>query len=153
MLVLETAASAKAHGKVALARLAGFGSAYPGREMNTVAGGTRAATAAIRDALDSAGISAGDVDLVVCSANGDPTVDEIDANALSEVIDSMNGGVPRIQPKLQLGETMGAGGAFAALAAMLALVQNNSTGDGQNALVTAIDPQGPCAAMVLSTTA
>ena len=153
MLVLETAASAEAHGKVALARLTGFGSAHPGREMNTVAGGTRAAAAAIRNALDSAGISSSDVNLVVSSANGDSTVDEIDANALSEVIDSATGGVPRIQPKRQLGETMGTGGAFAALTAMLALVQNNSTGAGRNALVTAFDPQGPCTALVLSTAA
>ncbi len=151
LLVLEAGESAAAAGKAPLARIRGFGSAHPGREMGTIAGGTKAAVSAIRAALDSAAISASDVDVIVSSANGDSVVDEIDANAITEAVDSAIGAIPRIQPKRNLGETMGAGGAFAALMGMSALVPGSSDGAGRNALVAAFDPQGPCAAMVFST--
>lgn len=110
-LLLETEAAARARGAQPQALLLGHGcSALPGAD------GARAAMA---QALAAAGQEPGTVDAVFASASGLPEGDAWEATAL----ESLFGGrrVPVVALKAAVGETLGAGGALAAAAAVHAL--------------------------------
>lgn len=149
LLVLETAEHASARGRVKGIRLSAFGSAHPGKAMNTIEGSTGAAVTAMRSALTEAELSPEDVGIIVTGASGSPESDQIERGALDAVFGADRAAIPVVMPKHQIGETMGAGGAFAALVAML-MLQSGSTPSADHALVNAFDSQGTCASLVLS---
>src|SRR5262249_19074412 len=79
------------------------------------------ATAAIRAALDSAGIDAEQIACVVVSASGNPAGDEMETRALRNVFGDRLSDIPVCAPKAALGESLGAAGAMSALIAAWAL--------------------------------
>lgn len=149
LLVLETAEQAQADGRKSGVRLSGFGSAHPGKAMNTTERSAAAAALAIGSALASARLSPEEIGVIVTGASGSPESDQLERTALDQVFGADRSEIPVVMPKRQIGETMGAGGAFAALAAML-ILQSDSAPSADHALVNAFDPQGTCASLILS---
>jgi 3-oxoacyl-[acyl-carrier-protein] synthase II len=147
LFMLETAQRAAARGVKALARLAGFASAHAKAGEPEADRQARAAANAMRAALETADISAPDIGLIVASASGSRSGDDAERQALEAVFARPLGDLPVLAPKKLLGETLGAGGALAAAAAILAV----SRPDGpSHALVNAIDCSGECASLVVS---
>lgn len=148
-LVLEDAAHARARGATALATIHGYGQAFdPAGALGRAADPAPAARA-IAAALADAGLAAGDVDLVVGCAGGTPALDALEAAALAA---AGLAATPRLAPKTWLGEGLGAHGAFAALAAVLALGGAPLPGGAARpamVLIDALDADGHQAALVL----
>ena len=74
----------------------------------------------MRSALEDAGVTAAQIDVVVSSANGYPAYDRAEAQAIQKVFSR---DVPLAYAKQCFGETLGAGGAFG-LATGHAVLQN-----------------------------
>jgi 3-oxoacyl-[acyl-carrier-protein] synthase II len=121
LLVLENADRALARGAQPWAEIAGFGCAHDARSTTAFDIGAEAATAAIRMALDSAGVGAAQVACFVAGASGSRPGDAMEARALLNVFGSRFAEVPVCAPKAALGESLGAAGATATLIASLAL--------------------------------
>ena len=114
-VVVERPEDAKARGANVLADFVGYGTAFepPSSEALLVDASPDAVARACEGALEMAGLSAGDVD-VICSAEGG--IEEIDAaerEGLARLFD-----VPRVALKRVHGETFGAAGAFGMAAAL-----------------------------------
>jgi 3-oxoacyl-(acyl-carrier-protein) synthase len=75
----------------------------------------------MEQALEDSGIGPERVGCVISSANGTGTGDAVEARALQRVFGTALDGLPVYAPKAALGESLGASGAFAAMAAGLAL--------------------------------
>jgi 3-oxoacyl-[acyl-carrier-protein] synthase II len=88
VLVIEEAAAAEARGARAHAQLAGFGAThtiYPeGKGLRPDPEG-KAIAAAMRAALNDAGVQPGEVDLIIPTASAIPTWDTAEANAINTV--------------------------------------------------------------------
>jgi 3-oxoacyl-[acyl-carrier-protein] synthase II len=168
--VLEDEAGARARGAAVLGRVLGYANGFDPdvRDVSTPPSGTVLA-AVIRRALDDAGVPADQIGLVESSASGQPRLDACEAAAIGTV---WPGGVPVGAVKSMLGESLGASGAFQALAALMALRRGRMAGiaglsrldpalahidvraaardvRATRALVTSIAPEGNCCALVL----
>ncbi|HWP84296.1 MAG TPA: beta-ketoacyl synthase N-terminal-like domain-containing protein [Terriglobia bacterium] len=121
LLVLETAEGARQRGAQPWAELVGFGCAHDAHSTNAYDIEAAGATAAIRGALQDAGIAPGQVACFVSSASGSRAGDAMEARALRNVFGPRFAEVPVCAPKAALGESLGAAGATAALIAALAL--------------------------------
>lgn len=160
VFVLEDAESAAARGAAALAEVAGAGSAF---------GGGDAARRAIQAALAEAGVAPEAVDAVVASANGTEGLDAAEAAAIFAVC---GGEVPVCAVQGALGDCAGATGAVQTAVAVLALGSGLLPGSagfrdpdpglpalalsseprphgGSRVLVSALDPDGCAAALLL----
>lgn len=121
VLVLETAAHARARGATPLAALTGYGLACDATHMTGPdregLGAARGMNAALRDA----GLPADAIDFV--SLHGTATVfnDRMEARALTAVLGARASQVPVNSIKGVLGHTLGASGAFEAVMAVEAL--------------------------------
>jgi 3-oxoacyl-[acyl-carrier-protein] synthase II len=147
LFMLETAERAATGGAKPLARLTAFASAHAKAGEPATDHQARAAATAMQSALENAGVAVSDVGLIVASASGSRSGDEAEKQAIETVFRCPLGDLPVIAPKILLGETLGAGGAFAAATAILAV----SKPDGpSHALVNAIDCSGECASLVVS---
>lgn len=147
LFMLETAERAAARGATVLARLSGFASAHASPGEPQLDRQSRASADAMQGALEAAGVPASGIGLIVASGSGSRSGDEVERLALETVFGCPFGNLPVVAPKILLGETLGAGGAFAAAAAVLAV----SKPDGPaHALVNAIDCSGECASLVVS---
>jgi 3-oxoacyl-[acyl-carrier-protein] synthase II len=111
--MLETEETAHARGAAPWFEICGFGSTHDLR--------AEGATAAIEQALEGTGIGPGDIAVIIAGANGSRTGDAIEARALCNVFGARLESIPVSAPKAATGETMGASGAFCAIAAGLAL--------------------------------
>jgi 3-oxoacyl-[acyl-carrier-protein] synthase II len=87
----------------------------------------RAAERVMREALADAVLTADEVGVVAVSANGSPNGDRAEARAVAAVCGLR---VPVLVTKGVLGETLGAGGAFALSAALAALASGRVAGAG-----------------------
>jgi 3-oxoacyl-[acyl-carrier-protein] synthase II len=121
LLVLETAEGARARGAEPWAEIAGFGCAHDAHRTTEFDINAEGATAAIRMALDSAGVDAGQVACLVAAASGSREGDAMEARALLNVFGPRFAEIPACAPKAALGESLGVAGATAALVAALAL--------------------------------
>lgn len=172
LLLLEEAAAATARGARILGRVRGHGAAFdPGRFAAPEAAAETIARA-IDVGLDDAGLGAAEIDLLVVSASGLPGLDRAEALALRSVFGDRLERLPWLAPKRVLGETLGAGGAFAALVALAALGRGETPAQpgaepdpalpalrpagqparlgGNNALVLGLGLDGGAAALVLA---
>jgi len=167
-LVLEDEETARARGARIVGRIrgsaCGFDPAIPVRERNH--GGALART--IARALDAADVPASSIAAVAASASGSVVHDAREADAIRAAIGTRT---PVTAFKSMLGETLGASGAFDALAMLKALDAGRLPGiaglavrdpeidlniaphavpiSGASALVTALAPGGGCGALVL----
>lgn len=122
ILVLESYEHAKARGATILAELAGFGMASDSQDMvkPTVEG----PSVAMQDALDDAGISAGDIDYL--NAHGTATTDN-DINETKAIRNVFKNHAEKLavsSTKSMTGHALGAGGGIEAIACIKAMQDN-----------------------------
>jgi 3-oxoacyl-[acyl-carrier-protein] synthase II len=117
LLAIETPEAARARDAEILSLIAGYGTAFipPQRESSLVHASPEAVERAIVGALSDAGIEANEVELVVCGVSGLQSFDDAELLAVQRAVGKR---VCVVAPKLALGETLGAGGAMAMLAAI-----------------------------------
>ncbi|MCB9759982.1 MAG: hypothetical protein H6739_09130 [Alphaproteobacteria bacterium] len=118
-LVLEPAERAAARGARARAALLGVGLAADAVHMTAPHREGRGAAAAIRAALDDAGLQPGDIDMVSVHGTGTVFNDNMEAFALREVFGARP--VPFHGVKQAIGHTLGAAGAIEAAVVVDAL--------------------------------
>lgn len=167
-LVLEAEETAAARGARTIGRVPGAANGFdPGALTGTGSGEALAAT--IARALRDAGIPAGGIGAVSASAHGNPDLDRREAAAIEAAIGTA---VPVTAIKAMTGETLGASGALQTIAALEAMRSGRLPGiaglaapdssiridisaatrplDATRALVTALTPEGNCAALVVA---
>ena len=103
-----------------LGRLLGHGSASDGAHIAAPDPQGRGLEAAIRAALDAAGVAAAAVDFVSAHGTATPLNDRIETAVLRRVLGPRAGGVPVNSIKGSLGHTMGAAAALEAIMCLLA---------------------------------
>jgi 3-oxoacyl-[acyl-carrier-protein] synthase II len=116
MLVLEDESSASARGATVLAEVLGTSSSASSVAINAWPDDDVALLRAMRLAIEDAGITPDDVDVVYASANGTVPLDRVEAAAIREVFGARD--VPVTSIKGAIGE-FGAAGAGSAAAAIL----------------------------------
>jgi 3-oxoacyl-[acyl-carrier-protein] synthase II len=117
-LLLEDAEGAAARGARVLATLRGHAETFDPSVGEDGASMAEAVARAVRLALEDAQVEARDLDLLVLAANGSVRGDRAEARGVAQVLGSRAADVPVAAPKAQLGEALGASGAFQALAAL-----------------------------------
>ncbi len=121
LLVVETEERARARGVTPLFEIAGFGSAHDAHAINAFHVRGQGAAAAMRQALEAAGLTPADIGCVIAGASGSPAADQMEWHALKEVFGPRLGELPVSAPKAAFGEAMGASGALLALCGATAL--------------------------------
>ncbi len=120
-LILETEAHARARGVLPLTFLAGSGSAGDANHMTGPDREGRGVERSLRMALDDAGVTADDVDLICAHATSTPFNDAMEARALHRLFGHRRPVVPAVAYKPVFGHTLGACGALEAIACVRAL--------------------------------
>jgi nodulation protein E len=124
--MLETEETALARGARPLLEVCGFGASHDAGASPAYQADAAGAASAIREAMENSGIGPGAIGCIAASASGVRRGDAMEARAIEQVFGGMLAGIPVFAPKSIIGETMGAGGAFAAFAAGLALRKRQS---------------------------
>ena len=124
--MLETEESARARGAKPSLEVCGFGSAHDAHDIRSYRVQAEGATAAIREALRSAGVGVEEVACIVAGASGSRAADAMEAHALKNVFGSRAEEIPLCAPKAAFGEAMGASGALNALVGGLALTRQEA---------------------------
>ncbi|MBN9166557.1 MAG: hypothetical protein J0I07_36820 [Myxococcales bacterium] len=156
-LVLEPLELAKARGAKVLATITGYGTSFiaPKDDVTLLFSSSEALERAIKNALDDAGITASDVDLVVSGVSGIARFDDEERTAIGKVLGSS---VPVTAPKQVFGETLGAGGALGMAAALACLdgsapaclVSGSAPAKVDTVLVTSVGYYGNASAVVVT---
>ena len=109
---MEPEELAAARGATVLAHVSGYGTAFspPESEATLIHASSEAIERAMRFALEDAGLSPSDVDVVGASVSGLPAFDAAELAAIGRVFGPS---VCVAAPKAVLGETLGAGGGMA----------------------------------------
>lgn len=143
-LMMEREKDARARGADVRGVVSGFGSAFgpPEREDHLTGLSSSVVARALRGALADASLSPGDIQLVVSNASGLPFFDAAELAAIDEVFGR---NIAVTAPKGDMGETLGASGAFGILAALEA-ISNNSV-----KVVRGANPSAIKRAIVVST--
>lgn len=128
-LLLEDAVAAEKRGATALCRVCGFGMAHKAVPFGKVAGSGEALDAAVRNALEDAGLTLEQMDAVVGFANGMTAVDNEERAALARLFGDRLAGVPVLSVKERFGEGRAASAAMGALHAALLLHGDLQTDD------------------------
>jgi 3-oxoacyl-[acyl-carrier-protein] synthase II len=121
VLVLETAASARARGATPLAELAGAAASCDAHHMTAPLPDGNAAARAAREALEEAGLPPEAVDFVNAHGTGTPHNDAAEWAALHRVFGDRAGHVPVEATKALLGHLLGSAGALEAVTTVLGL--------------------------------
>lgn len=122
ILLLESKEKAISRGATVLAELAGTGQSISlNGDLQHLEPDGKGLQIAIEKALDDAGISAQDLDLIVPHGSGIPQDDTAEANALCAVLGETNNDVPVWPTKGQVSNTGAAGGAVDTVAAICAM--------------------------------
>lgn len=121
MLVLESLDRALARGAEPLAELAGYGASCDAHHMTAPHPEGDGALAAMRAALEDAGINGLDIGVVNAHGTGTPHNDQSESCALKRLLGDRLPLVPLVAPKGALGHVLGAAGALEAVASVLAI--------------------------------
>ena len=121
MLMLEDFESATSRGANVLAEIKGHGAGYDPSRGADDKKSTGAIARAIRQALNDAGITAGQIDGVSLSANGGVEADRRESEAVAVSFGGSSSRLPVTAIKSMLGETLGASGALQAVAMIEAM--------------------------------
>jgi 3-oxoacyl-[acyl-carrier-protein] synthase II len=168
-LVLEAEEIARARGARIIGRVSGWANGFDPGALVPGSDDAGALARTIARALRDAGTSR--IDMISASANGIPALDRREAAAIAATAGSAT---PVTAIKAMTGEALGASGALQAIAALSAMQCKRLPGiaglgtpdpavridisattrplDAARALVTAVTPEGNCAAVVLSLT-
>lgn len=171
VMVLENADKAKKEGRSIRATIKGIGQQFTGGsnsnylDIPTPSG----YSSALRKALENAHIGEGEIDLISASANGCREFDDVEAEAINITFSVHSPAVTAV--KSMIGETASASAAFSTLTAVVSIERqcvpyivglNESSiplnyiskemheMPVNNALITSMDPNGNCMAMVVS---
>ncbi len=115
LLLLESAASAAARGAPVLGEVLGHAAAFHAAAPGDDGGAAAAVERAVGLALEDAGASPGDVEVVSASANGSVAGDRVEARGLAAALGAHASRVPVTAIKAMLGEALGASGGFQAV--------------------------------------
>jgi nodulation protein E len=110
ILVLENAEAAKARGAQALAEIAGYGTSSDARDL--VRPDPAGAAAAMRKAIETSGLSAGDIDYVNAHGTGTVINDVVETEALRTIFGGRLGTIPVSSTKPVHGHAIGASAAL-----------------------------------------
>ena len=121
IVVLESAAHAAARGARVHARLAGVGISSDGYHMTSPEPGGRGQIAAMRRALEDAGVAAADVAHVNAHATSTTVGDLVEARSVREVLGAAADGVALSATKWMTGHMLGGAGALETIFTVLAL--------------------------------
>lgn len=141
VLVLECAEHASGRGALGLAQVCGAGASCDAHHMTAPMSSGAGAAVAVRNALDDAGLEAGDIDFVNAHGTGTPQNDVSEWRAFEEVFDQHAEAMPLTSTKGNIGHLLGAAGAVEAVATVLCLrrgLVHPTCGQGT------IDAQIPC---------
>lgn len=117
-LMLESADGAAARGARVLATLRGHAETFDPSAGEDETAAAEAVARAVRLALEDAEVEPRDLDLLVLAANGSVRGDRAEARGVAQSLGQRAGDIPVAAPKAQLGESLGASGAFQALTAL-----------------------------------
>ncbi len=158
-LVVEPQRVARARGARVLGEIVGYGTSFEApEEGSTLIGPSGDALGrAVLNALGDAKLDPSDVDVVCASLSGLHRADEAERAALERVFGGGSDGVCVAAPKLVLGETLGAGGAFGMAAALAWLegarpatvVSGHAPDEIDTVVVTSLGFYGNASAVVL----
>lgn len=119
VLVLETAASARARGARVLGWLLGAGASCDAHHMTAPDPQGAGIARAVEAALADAGLAAAAIDFVNVHGTGTPHNDAAEANMLRAIFGARLAGLPLTSSKGAIGHYLGAAGAIEAVATML----------------------------------
>ncbi len=120
-LVLENAASARARGAAILGYVLGCGERGDGFHRTRSSPDGAPIIAAIRDALDDAGLEPDDIDAVNAHGTGTPENDKMEAMGCTAVFGERMARVPISSNKSMIGHTLTAAGAVEAVVSLLTI--------------------------------
>jgi 3-oxoacyl-[acyl-carrier-protein] synthase II len=121
VMVLESLDHALARGAKPLAEIVGYGATADASHITLPAPGGYGAVRAIRRALEKAGLSVDDVELVNAHATSTPEGDPRELEAIKTLFGSRAGDVSVTANKSMIGHTLGAAGAIEAVATVMSL--------------------------------
>lgn len=121
VLVLETLERARARGAPILAELAGIGMTCDAFHITSAHPDGAGAAQAMRVALDSAGLSPGQIDYINAHGTGTQVNDPIETNAIKQVFGDRAYKIPVSSTKSMTGHLIGAAGALEAMICVKAL--------------------------------
>jgi 3-oxoacyl-[acyl-carrier-protein] synthase II len=121
VLVMETLEHALARGAAPLAEIVGYGATADASHITLPAPGGAGAVRAIRRALQKAGLSVDDVEMVNAHATSTPEGDPRELEAIKTLFGERAGQVSVTANKSMLGHTLGAAGAIEAASTIMSL--------------------------------
>ncbi|VAV82250.1 3-oxoacyl-[acyl-carrier-protein] synthase, KASII [hydrothermal vent metagenome] len=123
LLILEDMEYARRRGAAVLGEVTGYGTSSDAFHSTRPDPEARGAVAAINTALESAGVSPGDIDYINAHGTATPYNDLMEARAIAKVFGKCDGqeGVPVSSVKSMIGHLLGASGAVEAISALMAI--------------------------------
>jgi 3-oxoacyl-[acyl-carrier-protein] synthase II len=121
VVALESLEHALARGATPLAEVVGYGATADASHITLPAPGGAGAVRAIRRALEKAGLSVDDVEMVNAHATSTPEGDPRELEAIKTLFGERAGQVSVTANKSMLGHTLGAAGAIEAIATVMSL--------------------------------
>jgi 3-oxoacyl-[acyl-carrier-protein] synthase II len=121
VFVLERSAEARARGARAYAEVAGYGASSDAHNMVIPSPDPEPAMAAVRQALDDAGVAPAEVDYINAHATSTPVGDAAEARVLAGVFGEAVGRIPVSSTKSMTGHLLTAAAAAEALACVAAM--------------------------------
>jgi 3-oxoacyl-[acyl-carrier-protein] synthase II len=121
ILVLESLPHALARGAQPLAEVVGYGATADASHITLPAAGGAGAVRAIRRALEKAGLSVDDVEMVNAHATSTPEGDPRELEAIKTLFGERAGEVSVTANKSMLGHTLGAAGAIEAISTIMSI--------------------------------
>jgi len=121
VLVLETLERARERGATILAELAGIGMTCDAFHITSAHPDGAGAAQAMKSALDSAGVTAEDIDYINAHGTATPVNDPIETNAIKQVFGDRAYRIPVSSTKSMSGHLIGAAGALEAMVCVKAM--------------------------------
>ena len=124
LLVLETLSHAEARGATILAEIVGYGTTCDAHHITSPTPGGVGGAAAMRLALDDAGLNAESIDYVNAHGTSTPANDSNETAAIKSALGHRASSIPVSSTKSMTGHLLGGSGGIEAVACVLALQHN-----------------------------